>query len=315
MPPAASWRPYADTSPFNTPVKGKASIDSGKVVKQLTDGGPPAYIVPGDPLRPDNIACYWAQLSDPVYTLHADWDSPVEGHSIHVPNGAMPQGNVGSDAHLTIVQPDGWEYDLWAVKQPTLNGGGSLTFIQGGRTRIDGDGLDSYAVASRFGSLAGLIRPEELVAGKINHALQMFVPYATGHKWPADHDGLDRHDPFDPPMGAHFRWGQTAPEIKAEGYPKWKQAILLALRKYGAYVADTTANPAYWGFRIMGTASYVAGEPTVLNTDKYQAADLDPLVTLAHSLGIAPDDYNHNGWPEYWFDLGSGTDWTHLRLH
>ena len=53
---------------------------------------------------------------------------------------------------------------------------GELVTAWGGRTRIDGDGLGSAAVAANFGTLAGLVRPEELEAGRIEHALFMTVP-------------------------------------------------------------------------------------------------------------------------------------------
>jgi hypothetical protein len=209
----------------------------------------------------------------------------------------MPAGDVGSDAHLTIVQPDGWEYDLWAVKVDRVApGGGSIPFINGGKCRIDGDGTGSYAVAARTGSLGGLVMTEELLMGKINHALQMFVPYTKGYVAPAIHAG-DEEAPSVIPMGAHFRLHMSLAAIAESGASPWRQAVLRALHTYGAYAVDTTGDPSYWGFRFESTASWL--------TDVGDApgnASADPRVPWARALGVTPDDYNHNGWPEYWLE-------------
>ena len=52
----------------------------------------------------------------------------------------------------------------------------------GGRTRIDGDGLGSDANAAHYGSLAGIIRAEEMRRGRIDHALFMLVRCDSGRK-------------------------------------------------------------------------------------------------------------------------------------
>lgn len=312
--PGACWRPYSDSSPFNTRVHGirKATASSSAPSSQTSitqlSSAPAASIVAGDPGRPDGIAVYYSKPSDPVYTLHCteNWGTcPIEGMQVHLHSAALAAGASGTDAHLTVVDPStGWEYDLWEVISVPKHGG-TLKFGWGGRIQIAGDGLGSYAVAARFGSLAGLIRPEELVSGHIHHALQMFVPCTEGFVYPADHPGYDCTDngmsaSHAPPMGAHFVLHQSVRSIRAGGYPKWKRAVLLALRRYGAYVADTTGDASYWGFRTQSSSSYISlGKP-------------DPLVTMAKRKGMDPSDYNHNGWNEYWYDLGSGVDWSKL---
>jgi hypothetical protein len=310
--PGACWRPYSDTSPFNLAMGPGAPVahDSSRTVRAAVGGGDAAYIVAGDPKRPDGIAVYYSKVTDPVYRLHCteDWGTcPIEGMRIHVPEGAQPAGGYGTDAHMTIVdQWSGWEYDLWAVTSIPRSGG-TLRMGFGGRTRIDGSGLDSYAVAARFGSLGGLIRPQEMVAGHINHALQMFVPCTEGFVYPADHPGLDCSDAgmpsaSAPAMGARFRLATSVASIRRHHYPTWKRAILVALHRYGAYVADTSGDETYWGFRTESSASYTS------------FGKEDPMVALAKRKGMKPDDYNHNGWGEYWFDLNSHVDWSRLEL-
>jgi hypothetical protein len=197
------------------------------------------------------------------------------------------------DAHLTAVdQASGWEYDLWHVSSKP-QGGGTLEFGWGGRTRvgIDGDGLESDGTAARYGNLAGIIRAQELQAGVINHALVMVVPCVDGTVYPstavpgsggttfcADPDLID--DP--PALGSHFQLDVTDSEIEAMGLPSWKKAIVRAMAHYGAYVSDTTPVPDEWGFEIESGATYRS-----FGTE-------DPFVTLAASLGLPRSDTNTN---------------------
>ena len=50
----------------------------------------------------------------------------------------------------------------------------------GGRTRIDGDGLNSDATAAEFGLAAGVIWGEQMKAGNIDHALFIHTRCTSG---------------------------------------------------------------------------------------------------------------------------------------
>ena len=112
----------------------------------------------------------------------------------------------------------------------------------GGRTRIEGDGLGSDANAAHYGSLAGIIRAEEMRRGRIDHALFMLVRCDSGRKvYPARGLGL----PCDssagaPSQGTRFQLDLSPAEIDALGVPEWKKTILRAMADYGLYVGDTT---------------------------------------------------------------------------
>jgi hypothetical protein len=310
--PNACWHPYEKSSPFNSHADAaRPAVDNSRgLVSRLLAGGRVAYPVVGDPERPDGVATYYSQPGDPSYTLHCteDWGTcPLEGKVIQIPASAKPAGISGTDAHMTIVdQETGWEYDLWAVTIFPENGG-TVEFGWGGLTRIDGDGLGSYAVAARYGSLAGLVRSQELVSGHIRHALAMFVPCTEGWVYPADHPGYDCSDNGMStrnalPMGAHFKLTMSRRKIRAHHFPRWKRAVLLALHRYGAYVADTSGDPSYWGFRFESSATY--------QSFGYE----DPMVKLAQRNGIKPDDYNENGFDEYWFNLKRRVAWKKLEV-
>ncbi len=310
--PGADWRPYADSSPFNQLV-GEAEVhpDSSQLVAASLQWGPPANLTVGTAETAEDYGhpVYYALPSDPLYVLRATepWGhNPINGMRIHVPAAARPAG--GSDGHMTIVTPNGWEYDLWRAQRPPPDGG-VLSFAWGGRTRIDGNGLGSLATAAHFGSLAGVIRPEELAAGRINHALFIVLrcagsttsfgygvhssrrAWTSSYVYPAQGGGsaCGPNDPDLPPLGARFQFAMSEAEIAALPMPKWKKAILLALARYGGYVGDT-GGPGI-SFELQSSSTYTSfGAP-------------DRFVQLAQRVAITP----HQG--RYTFDLSGGIDW------
>lgn len=313
--PDACWRPYAADSPFNTRLPNRAAGIPGSrgIVKRLATAGPINSIVAGDPEKDYGIPSYFADAGDPTYTVVCteDWGPcDIEGMQMPIPDGAAPSGvwplehkDDFYDSHLTIVdQSTGWEWDLWNVREI---GNGQVVTSWGGRTRIDGDGLGSDAVASQFGSLAGTIRPEELAAGQIRHALVLNVPCTNGYVWPAMKGAMECKDTDLPAANAPAVGQLLRLKIsnrKISKFPIWKQAILRAFRDYGAYVSDTTAVEDQWNLRIASSAHYNSFGST------------DVFTQLAKNVGLSPEDYNDNGHPEYWFDLGSGVNWAQMRV-
>ena len=313
--PSGCWRPYASSSPFNTPVgpSAEATPGSAQQVARLLSGGAISHFVAGDTAKDFGTAVYYPSQTDPTYTIHCTeaWGRcDLEGQQIHLPEGATPSGvwpigNGDSDSHLTVVdQASGWEYDLWNVRSIES---GRIVVKWGGKTRIDGEGLDSDAVAARFGSLGGIIRPQELQSGVIDHALALTIPCTAGFVAPATKGGLEcgeagMSSANSLPMGAHLQLQLSSAQIQAMNVPTWKKAILQALSTYGAYVEDTTGDASQWGLKWESAASQTS------------VGGSDGFVALAKSLDMQPEDYNGNGQSEYWFDIASGVDWSQLRV-
>jgi hypothetical protein len=316
--PGATWRPYADSSPFNQ-LLGKAAVHprSAELVANALQWGPPASLTAGEADTTNDYGhpVYYALPTDPVYVLHptGSWDpSHLAGRHIRVPAGARPAG--GSDGHMTIVMPDGWEYDLWRARVPPP-GGGRLSFALGGRVRITGNGLGSPATAAEFAGLAGVIRPEELAAGRIDHALFIVLkctgtgrgfgygvqyaphPETGSYVYPARSGGSDcgAANPNLPPLGARFQLAMSGTQIAALHAPAWKTAILTALARYGGYVGDTGGSG--FGFMLQSSSTYTSfGAP-------------DRLVEVARSAGLT-------AWQgRYVFPVADGVSWRrYLRI-
>jgi hypothetical protein len=316
--PGAGWRPYAANSPFNLPI-GRATVlpSSAAMVAGVLAFGPPSDIVVGTAGSSEDWGhpVYFAQPGDPTYVLRATetWGrNALTGMRIPIPAQARPAG--GGDGHMTVVTPDGWEYDFWRAKAPPA-GGGVFEFAWGGRVRILGSGLGSGATAAHFASLAGVIRPEELAAGRIAHALfivlrctgsgagfgngvrQSSSRWTGGFVYPAQAGAgsCGRQDANLPPLGARFQLAMSSAQIAALHAPAWKRAILTALARYGGYAGDT-GGPGF-AVAMQSSATYTSfGAP-------------DRLVQVAEGAGVAP---SHG---RYALDLADGVDWQrYLRI-
>jgi hypothetical protein len=308
--PDHTWRPYNAASPFNQRIpRGTQPLrGSAEMIEQVLRFGPPSHLTGGVSRTPDDWGhpTYYAKTTDPLYTLRTTapyGHNRLNGMRIRVPAVAEPAG--GGDGHMTVVTPDGWEYDMWQVHDMTA-GGGTLTFSWGGRTRVDGSGLKSAGTASHFGNLAGMIRAQELQAGRINHALFVVLRCTgdgraygrgvrqrrddSGYVYPADAGGSSCRDGAqEPPMGARLRLAMSDAQIDALALPQWKSAILKALAHYGGYVGDTGGDGI--GFMFESSTMYTSfGRP-------------DPLVSIAEAAKLP----SYLG--QYAFPIGADVDW------
>jgi hypothetical protein len=312
--PSGCWRPYGDSSPFNQtiPDGSPSHPDSAAIIQRLSGWGGPSDLRAGiaDSSSDWQHPTYYSQSSDPLYTLHcteSSWGTcEIEGMQVRIPQQARAAG--GGDAHMTVVdQQAGWEYDLYkycyqrcsSSSVRTLpQGGGDVYFRWGGRTRIDGDGLDSDATAARVGNLAGVIRAEEMQRGRIDHALFMVVKCDSGQKvYPAMGLGAKCSDPSHAPAeGMRFQLTLSDSQIDALSVPAWKKTILRAMAHYGLYVGDTGGSP--WDLEFESGSTYTSFG--------YE----DRMVSFAKQAGIPQSSDGR-----YYFNVKDGVDWTrYLRV-
>ena len=306
MRPAACWRPYAKDSPFNTPIPYKPKLNgrSDRIVRAITVR-PPGPIIAGLDGTDDDYGrpVYFSGPDDPWFRVRGprDWGRcALEGRRIRVPDAALPAA--GGDGHLTVVDAaSGWEYDLYEVEDKPA-GGGDLVTAWGGRTRIDGDGLGSAAVAANFGTLAGLLRPEELEAGRIEHALFMTVPCvaevdgedtvypATGQARPCEDDTEA------PALGSRIQLMMLPKEIEALDAEPWQKTLLHAMAEYGMFVGDTGGGNT-WRLQHVSDTMYTSfGQPP-------------RLVEFAKRAGWRRVPDGESGRTHYLGEFGDVVDW------
>jgi hypothetical protein len=257
------WRPFADSSPFNTPLPAnpKLASDNAAIRQHMQaynwtfQGSATNFSFTDTGTRP----VYFATPSDPTLTIDCtDEEGPntcqgtnginVNGAHINVPAGAAPGDNW--DAHMTIIETaTGQEYDLWhaSITATTLTAGtGSVENVN------TSNGTQDAGDAASFALTAGLLRPSELASGHINHALVLDIPCTnatganTGYNYPAaggwgQYCGQywNESSTGAPPIGQLFKLNMTDTQIANSGAPPWEQTIMTALAHYGAYAEDT----------------------------------------------------------------------------
>jgi hypothetical protein len=189
---------------------------------------------------------YWARASDPLVSVSCRHFRECPGVTrLHVPVGAEADQN--SDAHLTVVdQSSNLEYDFWQASGPH---NGVLSASAASAIPIGpglGTGLGGRAEASDLGLLGGLLRGQELKAGRIEHALVTTVECVQWRDvWPSPAYG---HGDMICPRGAGPHFGSllqldmSAAEIAATHAPAWQRAVMTAMARYGVYVVDTNGS-------------------------------------------------------------------------
>ena len=297
--PAACWRPYGSESPFNQrlPDAPRISPGSERMVQRLTERGGPSPLSLGvaDTGSDWDHPTYYARSSDPLYRVHCYQESwgrcEIEGTRIRIPRAARPAG--GGDAHMTVIDPEHrWEYDLYKVRSKPRRGG-VLVARWGGRTPATGDGLGSDATAAHFGLLAGVIRVDELQAGRIRHALFVRADCDSGtFVYPASGVGAPCADRAGaPPEGARFQLALSDAEIDELDVPGWKRTIIRAMAEYGFFIGDTGGTP--WDIVLESGSTFTSfGRP-------------DPWARLAQSTAT-----RRSASGRWFLDLASGIDWT-----
>lgn len=307
--PSACWRPYSRHSPFNRPAPTSPRLhgQSGRIAARFREWGPVQRLVLGTSGTRRDFAhpVYYSKADSPVFRVNCVlWRRcAVEGLELRIPDEARPAA--GGDGHMAVVdQRAGWEYDFWQVRRKP-KGGGTLVVSHGGRTRIRGTGLGSNATAAHFGLLAGIVRPQELAAGRIAHALFITVRCSSGRSvYPSAPRGtgapcrrFGEPDAGAPPMGARLWLDMSEREINRLAVPDWKRTVLRALHRYGGFVGDTLNGNSSFGIMVESGASYTSFG--------YE----DPWRKLAEELGAGE-------WQgKRVLDLNTRPDWRrHLKI-
>jgi hypothetical protein len=187
--------------------------------------GIPYVVVPANqPLVPIDYQAYGRE-SDPG-PFPIPLNAPVEA---------------GSDAHVLVVQQGSCQlYELFAARRS----GNSWAADSGARFDLGSDQLRTEgwtsADAAGLPILAGLVRYDEVAAGRIDHALRFTVAATqTGYIHPATHFASSSNDPSLPPMGLRLRLKASFDVSRYHGEAR---VVLDTLQRYGMIVADNGSN-------------------------------------------------------------------------
>jgi hypothetical protein len=181
--------------------------------------------------------------------------------SLPIPPGAAAAA--GSDAQIILIDHD--TGDEWGASHFQRSGSGfSAWNVYHYNTRWSGvppSTSSGGAFANRGAGvpyLAGLIRPCEIAAGRIDHALAFAYDSPTGRFIPpaTKSDGAS-DDPRDLPEGARLQLDPsiTPAQLQAWGCTATCATIARALQVYGMYVIDNSGRPKVMA-EFEGTAQW-----------------------------------------------------------
>ena len=185
-----------------------------------------------------------------------------------VPANAPVEGGSSSTGDRHVLVLDNGNCFLYELYNSTPNADGSWSADSTAVWDLLGDEQRPYtwtsADAAGLPIFPGLVRYDEVAAGKIQHAFRFTLPRTrAAFTPPASHDAGTSSDPTAPPMGMRLRLKSS---YNISGFDTSMQVILTAMQKYGLILADN------------GSALYVTGAP-----DSRWGSDLDSLKTVPAS--------------------------------
>ena len=135
----------------------------------------------------------------------------------------------------------------------------------------------------------GRVRYDELVAGVINHAIQVTVPHTNSFIW-GETTWLELHDPLlnYPPVGQRLRLKAS---VNISNYPTQAKIIAQAFKTYGAIITDQHGDN--YNLQFIGSpddrwnTDWGAPELAVLHTlsvSDFEAVDCSSLMVSADSM-------------------------------
>lgn len=193
-----------------------------------------------------------------------------------IPDNAPMEG--GTDSHVLVLNTGECAlYELfgaaheapgrWQASSAAIFDLRSNRLRQAGWTSADAAGLPI---------LAGLVRFDEVAAGRIAHALR-FTARETrrAYVWPARHYASRSLDPRLPPMGQRFRLRAS---FDLSGFSPQARVILTALKEYGMMLADNGGNWFLSGAPDSRWAGSLPAELRRVHGTDFEAVDSRPLV-------------------------------------
>lgn len=252
--PALAGRWYSADSPFNQAIAADAAVDpaSPAMVGGLVDAA--GYTGFAVNVRRWTVPVYYADSSTPRtdVALTESWSPYATLSGVPIPAGAAPDPS--DDASMAVIDREtGCEYDFYAARK---RADGSWAAGWANTTYVSWNGVDPGGVSARgsgFWLGAGLIRPEEVAAGSVDHALVMSYRYtkAGGPVAPATHSDGRSTSSLAIPTGGRLQLDPSL-DLDALGLAPWQKTIARALQTYGAFVADTSTGVALYAQNPQG---------------------------------------------------------------
>jgi len=305
--PTGAWRPFSDTSPWNTPIPQAPAIDpdSAALVADLAASMPSGASFWIN-IQQYSIPVYWADTSTPLQKMSVTvlagegfGTGAPTSTMVPIPAGALPAA--GTDRHLCIVDKQAHtEWGMWDAS----NGAAGWTCSVAATSDLSGTGVrppktgnpswwtSAGARACGFPLIAGLITVEEMQKGKIEHALVVAYSHIRSHfyKSPASTAQGTTNMAIPTrgiPCGGRIQL-DPALDVSGLALSASGKIIARALQAYGAYVGDFSGAISLYADASPGALG--AWNGGLLTNGELGALDLTKLRVL--SIGPLLEDTN-----------------------
>ncbi len=192
-------------------------------------------------------------------------DAPVEGEV----------GATGGDRHVIVLQQGTCQlFELYAASR-TATGWDAYS---GARFDLTSNALRplgwTSADAAGLAILPGLVRYEEVAAGRITHAIRVtFAQTQRAYILPATHFASSRTDTALPPMGMRLRLRNDYDLSSLTGQAR---VIAVAMQQYGLIVADNGSNWFFQGAPSPGWNDDDLGQLSAIPGTAFEVVDTGP---------------------------------------
>jgi len=247
LPPMSEFEAFPLSS-FTTPLPSEPAISANSesyvalLAKVVADDG--AALA----LRTFTNPVYLADDTTPRrdVALSADWAPARVLFDVPIPDGALADPE--DDGNIIIIdQARRCEWDMWQVHRV----GDQWQASWANAVDLDGNGVFPTGLSSRGSGFAlsqGMIWPEELRRGRIEHALIFSYPFTSsagsvGESTESD-GWSDRSDAL--PEGARLRLDPTF-DIGSLGLLGWQATLARAMQEYGLVLVDDGGGVQLYG--------------------------------------------------------------------
>jgi hypothetical protein len=195
-------------------------------------------------------------------------DTPIEG---------------GSDRHAIMIDRD--TCTLYELFDAEFAPNGGSTAGSGANFSLKSNALRpagwTSADAAGLPIFAGLLRLDEVKAGKVDHAIRMTAQRTDrSYVWPARHQAGAANDKNLPPMGARFRLKTS---FSTAGFRSDTKVVLTAMKRYGMILADNGSDWYFTGAASQDWPDAFLDELKSVPASAFQAVDASSLMISSNS--------------------------------
>jgi len=227
--------------------------------------------------------------SQPLVPVNFDYADESDPGPYPIPADAAIEGGLLSDGDRHVLLLDQDACILYELFYAWPQGNGSWQAGSGARFDLNTQTLrpDGWTSADAAGLpiLPGLVRYDELLSGRVEHAIRFTAARTRNtHLWPARHHASSLTGSEYPAMGQRFR---LKAETDISSFSPQMQVLLQAMKEYGLILADNGSDWFISGVPDERWDNEILQELKSLTGSDFEAVDVSSLMKDPDSGQVA----------------------------